>query len=229
MSKPVVQTDTVLAVWKPAGWTSFDVVKKIRSLTRIRKVGHAGTLDPFATGILLICLGKATKQVDALMNLPKEYEAVIELGKETDTLDPEGKVVAEAPVPAHTAETVREVLQRFVGEIEQEIPAYSAKKFQGKRLYKMARKGQETPRLFKTVKIYRIDLLDFTPPTLTLRIACGRGTYIRTLARDIARALGTVGYVRELTRTRIGDFTREQALTIDEIARQVQQQTLEDQ
>ncbi len=229
MTKPVVQTDAILPVWKPAGWTSFDVVKKIRSLTRIRKVGHAGTLDPFATGILLICLGKATKQVDALMNLPKEYEAVIELGKETDTLDPEGKVIARAPLPEKTLADLKRILQQFIGEVKQEIPAFSAKKFQGKRLYKLARKGQETPRLFKTVRIYRIDVLDYSPPMLKIRIACGRGTYIRALARDIARQLGTVGYVRELIRTRVGEYSQDNALTIDEIAQQVAQQTLEGQ
>ncbi len=228
VNKPPIQSDTVLPVWKPAGWTSFDVVNKIRRVTRIRKVGHAGTLDPFATGILLICLGRATKQVSQLMNLEKEYEAVIELGKETDTLDPEGTVVAEQPVPPISEERVKAVLQQFVGEIEQEIPAFSAAKFQGKRLYKMARKGQETPKLFKTVHIYSLELLALKPPELTVRTVCGRGTYVRALARDIARALGTVGYVKELVRTRVGPYTRQDAYTIEEIVAQVQKEPLKE-
>ncbi len=228
VSKPPIQTDTILPVWKPEGWTSFDVVKKIRNLTRVRKVGHAGTLDPFATGILLICLGRATKQVNRLMNLEKEYQAVIELGKETDTLDPEGEVVAESPVPDVTVEQIRSVLKQFEGEIHQEIPAYSAAKYKGKRLYKMARTGQETPRLFKKVRIYAIELIGYKAPEMTIRIVCGRGTYVRALARDIARALGTVGYVKELVRTRVGPYTRTDAYTINEIVDLVQKESLKE-
>ena len=210
----------ILVIRKPAHWTSFDVVRKIRSITRIKKVGHAGTLDPFAEGVLLICVGPATKQVDRLMDLHKEYVAEILLGKQTDTLDPEGKVVQEAPIPKLNEAMLKAVLQSFVGEIEQEIPAYSAAKFQGTRLYKLARKGKAVPRLFKTVRIYELELLDWGKDFLKIRILCSRGTYVRTLARDIANKLGTVGYLRALVRTRIGPYRLEEALSIQEVEAQ---------
>ncbi|MCB0258558.1 MAG: tRNA pseudouridine(55) synthase TruB, partial [Calditrichaeota bacterium] len=142
----------ILAVHKPADWTSFDVVNKIRRLTGIKKVGHAGTLDPFATGVLLICLGPATKKSASLMNLDKEYRAEIVLGQERDTMDVTGKVIAEAAVPELDIAGVDAALQSFIGRIEQEIPAYSAAKHQGKRLYKLARAGKEVPRLYKQVE-----------------------------------------------------------------------------
>ncbi|RMH87323.1 MAG: tRNA pseudouridine(55) synthase TruB [Calditrichaeota bacterium] len=215
----------IVAINKPAGWTSFDVVNKIRRLTGIKKVGHAGTLDPFATGVLLICLGPATKKSSQLMDLPKEYLAEVALGQETDTLDPEGKVITEKAVPELSEEAVNAVLPSFLGEIEQEIPSYSAARVKGKRLYQLARQGKEVPRLFKKVRIDAIELVELDKQTLTLRVECGRGTYIRTLARDIARQLGTVGYVRKLVRTRVGEYTLETALTIEEFERQLKRTT----
>jgi tRNA pseudouridine55 synthase len=211
----------ILAINKPENWTSFDVVNKVRRLTQIKKVGHAGTLDPFATGVLLICLGPATKQSSALMNLPKEYVAEIALGSETDTLDLTGQVVSESPVPSLAKHQIHTVLQTFTGTIEQEIPAYSAAKFRGKRLYKMARKGQEVPQLSKKVDIYHIDLLDLGELFLKIRVSCGRGTYIRTLARDIARSLNTAGHLKTLIRTRVGNYKLEDCLTIEELQAQL--------
>lgn len=211
----------ILSLNKPEDWTSFDVVNKIRRMTGIKKVGHAGTLDPFATGVLLICLGPATKKSAALMNLPKEYLAEIALGKETDTLDRTGKVVSEAPIPELTVEEIEGVLQTFVGDIEQEIPAYSAAKHKGQRLYKLARKGKEVPQLFKQVAIYEIELLDWGKDFLKIRALCSRGTYVRTLARDIAKRLHTAGHLRTLVRTRIGDYKIEDALTIEELQHQL--------
>lgn len=211
----------ILAINKPENWTSFDVVNKVRRLTRIKKVGHAGTLDPFATGVLLICLGPATKQSSVLMNLNKEYVAEIELGSETDTMDLTGQVISESPVPPLMENQIHNVLLTFTGSIDQEIPAYSAAKFRGKRLYKMARKGLEVPRLSKKVDIHHIDLLDWGENFLKIRISCGRGTYIRTLARDIARSLKTTGHLKTLIRTRIGDFGLEDCLTIEELQAQL--------
>jgi tRNA pseudouridine55 synthase len=211
----------ILAINKPENWTSFDVVNKVRRLTRIKKVGHAGTLDPFATGVLLICLGPATKQSSALMNLTKEYVAEIELGSETDTMDLTGQVISESPVPPLMENQIHNVLLTFTGSIDQEIPAYSAAKFRGKRLYKMARKGLEVPRLSKKVDIHHIDLLDWGENFLKIRISCGRGTYIRTLARDIARSLKTTGHLKTLIRTRVGNFGLEDCLTIEELQAQL--------
>lgn len=211
---------SIWVVNKPDGWTSFDVVDKIRRLTGIKKVGHAGTLDPFATGVLLICLGKATKKSAALMDLSKEYIAEISLGSETDTMDVTGKIVSEAVVPVLSEKNIIQVFRPLVGEIDQEIPAYSAAKFKGKRLYKLAREGKPTPQLFKKVRIYGIELLEHSENRLKIRVTCGRGTYIRTLARDIARALNTAGYVKTLVRTRVGDYRLEDAVTIEDIQRE---------
>ena len=155
------------------------------------------------------------------MNLPKEYLAEIALGKETDTLDPTGKVVSEMPIPELTAEAIEDTLQVFVGDIEQEIPAYSAAKHKGQRLYNLARKGKEVPQLFKQVTIYEIELLDWGKDFLKIRTLCSRGTYVRTLARDIAKKLHTAGYLRTLVRTRIGDYKIEDSLTIEELQQQL--------
>lgn len=213
----------ILAICKPQDWTSFDVVNKIRRLTRIKKVGHAGTLDPFASGVLLICLGSATRQSARLMDLPKEYLAEIALGKETDTQDRTGKVIVEKHVPALNPAQIEAVLQSFTGEMEQEIPAYSAAKVEGQRLYKLARQGKEVPQLRKKVVIYRIDLLEWGADFIKIRVSCGRGTYVRTLARDIARKLNTAGHLRALVRTRVGDYPLEEALTIEELQQQLNQ------
>ncbi len=218
----------IWVVNKPEGWTSFDVVNKIRRLTGIKKVGHAGTLDPFATGVLLICLGKATKKSAALMDLPKEYIAEIALGIETDTMDVTGKTISEASMPVLSEEVIFQAFRPFIGLIEQEIPAYSAAKFKGKRLYKLAREGKPTPQLFKKVRVDKIELLDYRENLLKIRVTCGRGTYIRTLARDIARALNTAGYVKTLVRTRVGDYRLEDAVTIEDIQRKQTKMKIDD-
>ncbi len=212
----------ILVFNKPVDWTSFDVVNKIKRLTSIKKVGHAGTLDPFATGVLLVCLGPATKLSSELMNLPKEYIAQISLGSETDTMDLTGNIITEKPVPSLSEEQINNVLKSFLGQIEQEIPAYSAAKYKGKRLYKLARDGKEVPRLFKKVQIYEISLLERDQQSITISVLCGRGTYIRTLARDIARKLDTAGHVKALTRTSVGEYHLKNALTIEEFQRQLQ-------
>jgi len=205
----------ILPVNKPISWTSFDVVKKIRNLTGIKKIGHAGTLDPFATGLLLICTASATKLFSKLMELPKEYIAQIEFGSETDTMDLTGKVIRESPIPFIEEDKIRTVLKDFKGRIQQEIPSYSAAKYKGKRLYKKARKGEEVPQLFKEVTIHDIELLEIAQKSIKIRVECSSGTYIRTLARDIARRLESAGHLTSLERTRIGEYTAKDAWTIN--------------
>ncbi|MEZ4747448.1 MAG: tRNA pseudouridine(55) synthase TruB [Calditrichia bacterium] len=219
------KTGAMLTIDKPVDWTSFDVVNKIRRITGIKKVGHAGTLDPFATGVLVICLGPATKQSGDLMNLPKEYIAEIELGRETDTMDVTGKTILEKEVPELTQSSIEATFEALTGEVEQEVPAYSAAKIKGKRMYKLAREGKEMPQVFKKVTIEAIDLLDFSEKTIRIRVLCGRGTYIRTLGRDIARALNTAGFLKTLVRTRVGDFRIENAQSIEEFQEQLAKST----
>ena len=201
---------------KPADWTSFDVVKKIRGITRIKKIGHAGTLDPFAEGVLLICAGKATKQVSQLMNLPKEYLATLTLGTSTETLDKTGKIIEERPIKTLSLSQIDKALKHFIGEIKQRIPEYSASKIKGQRRYKLARKGKKIPESYKTVYIYDLKRDSFEQNKLRFKIKCSRGTYIRMLAYDIAVKLGTVGFLSELTRISIGDFNIGDSFTIPE-------------
>lgn len=198
--------DAIIPVWKPVDWTSFDVVKKIRGQIKPAKVGHAGTLDPFAEGVLMLCTGKYTKIVETFMDKEKEYLAEIKLGVETETLDPTGKIVKTADIPLLTEKVINDVLNKFIGEIRQEPPMFSALKVNGQPLYKYARKGIVIPREKRTVNIYDITLIQFSQDTITLKVTCGRGTYIRSLAKDIADELNTVGHLVKLVRTRIGEF-----------------------
>lgn len=200
---------------KPPSWTSFDVVKKVRSLTGIKKIGHAGTLDPFATGLLLLCTGPATKTISQLIKYTKEYIAEVQFGYETDTMDWTGKKIKKAPIPVLNKEEIESVLENFWGKIKQEIPSFSAAKYKGKRLYNRARKGEEIPLLFKDVIIHDLELLEVGKNSIKLRIECSSGTYIRTLARDIARQLNSAGHVKSLVRTRIGDYSLKDAWTIE--------------
>ncbi len=211
--------DAIVGIWKPTGWTSFDVVKKIRGYVRPSKVGHAGTLDPFAEGVLVLCIGKMTKKVESLMDCEKEYIATIKLGEQTDTLDIEGKVVKTKAIPENINEDkVLSVLDKFVGEINQVPPMYSALHVNGKRLYELARKGETIERKARKVNVKQIDLLAFNTDEIKIRVICGRGTYVRALARDIARELNTVGFLTSLTRTKVGDYTDANAISIEEFA-----------
>lgn len=210
--------DVIQPFWKPVGWTSFDVVKKLRSLTKVKRVGHAGTLDPFAEGVLVLCFGHATKRVSRIMELDKEYEATVKLGLTTDTLDPTGTVVEQQAVPSLSMSDIQTALATFVGTISQVPPMYSALKVGGKRLYQLARAGKTVPREPRPAVIHRIDLLDWTPPDqLAICVTCAKGTYIRTLAADLARALGTVGYLTNLTRTRVGEYGRSDAVRMEQV------------
>lgn len=205
------EAGAILNFHKPSGKSSFWLVKQIRSRIKT-KVGHAGTLDPFAEGVLLICTGRATRQVEQLMSLTKEYVGDIELGISTDTDDPTGKIVAQAPVPALTQEKLQAVCQSFVGPIYQLPPLFSAKQVQGRRLYKLARQGVAIERAPKLVHIEKIELLHHEHNLMTIRVICSKGTYIRALARDIGQQLGCGAYLKKLIRTRIGNYTIAEAL-----------------
>jgi len=224
----------ILNLDKPAGISSARAVARVkRLLPRGTKIGHAGTLDPFATGVLLLLVGKGTKQCERLMGEAKHYETTIKLGAVTATLDPEspeeifrstGLQPVSSPLPLSDQEhelktraTVEEVLQRFVGEIQQRPPAFSAMKVGGQRAYKLARSGETVELAPRTVLIHGIELLDYAWPLLRLRIDCGRGTYIRSIARDVGEALGVGGYLTQLRRTRIGPFEASAAATIERL------------
>jgi tRNA pseudouridine55 synthase len=190
---------------KPRGLTSFSAIGPVRNGTGQRRVGHAGTLDPLADGVLLICVGAATRVIEYLMDLPKVYRATVHLGIETDTYDAEGKVVATHDVDV-SEDAVREALGRFVGEIDPQPPAYSAVKVGGRPAYQLARRGEELDLRPRRVMVYRIDLLRFAPPEIEIEVECGRGTYVRSLAHDLGQALGCGAHLALLTRTRVGPF-----------------------
>ena len=211
--------DGVLNVDKPAGLSSARVVDRVKRLCpRGTKVGHAGTLDPFATGVLLVLVGKATKQCERLMSEPKQYEATIKLGATTETLDPESpEIIAEAIAPA-SEDQVKAVLPRFVGRIEQVPPAYSALKIAGRAAYAIARAGGQVELKPRPVNVYGIDLLRYQWPRLKVRVDCGRGTYVRALARDIGLALDTAGYLEALRRTRVGPFSIPDAVELPRLS-----------
>ena len=197
-----------LHVDKEGGWTSHDVVAKVRSLTRSKKVGHAGTLDPMATGLVVVGLGRATRLLRFVQDLPKEYVAQVAFGVATDTLDADGAILSREPMPV-TGDEVEAVLPRFVGRIMQIPPMVSALRVEGRRLYELAREGQEVERPPRPVHVYEIDLVDFAPsdyPEATIRVVCGKGTYIRSLADDIAQALGGRAHLASLRRTRAGSI-----------------------
>ncbi len=211
------ESGEAILVRKPVGWSSFDVVNKIKKALRIKKIGHTGTLDPFASGLLILVTGKMTRQAAQFQNMPKTYEGVVVLGETTDTLDIEGKIIESKEVPPLTSEKIQVVLENFLGEGLQTPPAFSALKVAGKRAYKLARQQKEVHLEPRRVHIYNLDLLDFEKEELTIRVTCSKGTYVRALARDIALALGTVGYLKTLTRTKIGPYSVETAVGVDEL------------
>ena len=208
--------NSVIPMWKPVDWTSFDVVKKIRCQIKPAKVGHAGTLDPFAEGVLILCTGNKTKSIKSFMIQKKEYVAEIVFGSETDTLDLTGKIVKTDKISMPNKEHLQDVLSEFTGEILQEPPMYSALKINGQPLYKLARRGITIHRKKRMVKIYDILLMDIKEDSIQIKVKCGAGTYIRSLAYDIAVKLGTVGYLQSLKRIRIGDFDENKCITIEE-------------
>ena len=212
------QEGVVLAFDKPYRWTSFDVVGKVRWLlcrhlgVKKLKVGHAGTLDPLATGVLIVCTGRATKRIEELQSGTKEYLATIRLGATTPSYDLEKPIDSTYPTEHITRDMVQEVLERFKGTIEQVPPTFSACKVDGKRAYKMARNGDEVELKPKTLTIDEIELTDCSLPDITVRVVCSKGTYIRALARDIGQALDSGGHLIALRRTRVGDYRVEDCL-----------------
>jgi len=210
--------DGILVVNKPQRWTSHDVVGYIRRLTHQKRVGHAGTLDPMATGVLLVCLGRATRVAEYLMDSDKMYRAVVRLGVETDTYDAEGQVVATRPVNVDESD-LRAALAHFVGAIDQVPPMYSALKRDGKPLYQLARQGIEVERKPRRITIYDITLRAWQPPDATIDVRCSSGTYIRSLAHDIGAVLrGACGaHLIALTRLASGSFTLEDAVTLEDL------------
>lgn len=208
----------VIVVNKPEGITSTRVVEKIRRLLKVKKAGHLGTLDPMATGVLPIAVGKATKLSEVFMEQFKEYVGRIKLGVLTDTYDREGRIVEERPIPEDiTPEKIKEVLAKFTGEIWQTPPMYSAKRYKGKRLYQLAREGKEVKLEPKKVYIDELKFISYEPPYIKLFARVGKGVYIRTLAKDIGEALGTVGTLWDLARTSAAGFTLEQAVSLEEL------------
>lgn len=232
MAMNFIKGETIL-VDKPKGWTSFDVVKRLRTIILRRlgvkkmKVGHAGTLDPLATGVMIVVTGRSTKRIEELQSGVKEYIATIALGATTPSFDLETAIDATYPTDHITLEMVNRALQQFKGRIEQIPPAFSACKIDGKRAYKMARKGQEVELKPKVLVIDEIELLDFAPTQIIIRVVCSKGTYIRALARDIGVALGSGGHLTDLRRTKVGEATIDKCLTIDEASNLLQTTEIE--
>ena len=216
-------TGELLYVDKPLGWSSFDVVKRVRGVLLRRlgkkkfKVGHAGTLDPLATGVMILCTGKATKRIDELQTGVKEYVATVALGATTPSFDLETEIDGTYPTEHITRELVESVLEQFKGEIRQVPPSFSACKIDGQRAYKRARRGEEVELKAKVLVIDEIELQEFSPTSITLRIVCSKGTYIRALARDIGAALNSGGHLTALRRTRVGEARIEDCLSVERV------------
>lgn len=212
----------VLLINKPLEWTSFDVVRKIRNQLRIKKVGHAGTLDPLATGLLILCTGKFTKRINEYMAQEKEYTGTITLGAITPTYDLESEPRDSKPFDHIGLELVQETIKQFIGTIAQVPPAHSAIKLNGKRVYEMARKGQEVKLEPRNITIHAFEITRFALPELDFRVVCSTGTYIRSLANDLGAALGCGGYLSALCRTRIGNFQLKDSHTMEEAAEMIE-------
>lgn len=224
---------------KPYTWTSFDVVSYVRNILSRRlkevnpaikklKVGHAGTLDPLATGVLIVCTGKATKRIDELQAHTKEYIATLKFGATTPSFDKETEEDAVYPTAHITRELLEDVLKKFVGAIEQVPPAFSAVKVNGKRAYELARKGEDVSLKTKTLVIDEIEIIGYeSPENVKIRVVCSKGTYIRALARDIGQAIGSGAYLTDLVRTRIGDYKIENCLDVKKFADYLSGQTID--
>jgi len=210
----------VLSINKPPDITSHDVVVAVRKQFHTRKVGHAGTLDPFATGLLLLCLGDATKISRYLSNCEKEYLAVMKVGEETGTQDVTGQIVQRVPVPDFSQTDIAGVFSQFQGDIAQTPPMYSARRVQGKRLYELARQGKVVERQAQRVHIERLHILDISLPFIHFQVVCSKGTYIRTLAHDMGKTLGCGAHLTQLQRTRIGEFRLADACHLEQLSAQ---------
>ncbi|MGN0400248.1 MAG: tRNA pseudouridine(55) synthase TruB [Blautia sp.] len=217
----------VINVYKERGYTSHDVVARLRGILKQKKIGHTGTLDPEAAGVLPVCLGRATKLCELLTDKKKTYEAVLHLGIVTDTQDMTGKILEQHPVTV-SEEAVRDVIVSFLGEREQIPPMYSALKVNGRKLYELAREGKTVERKPRTVTFYEIEIQDISLPMVRFSVTCSKGTYIRTLCHDIGAGLGCGGCMESLLRTRVERFTAEESLTLEQIEKAVKENTLMD-
>ncbi len=207
----------LLPVHKDVGMTSHDVVYKLRRITGAKKLGHTGTLDPMASGLLMICIGRATKLTQFLTEWDKSYRAEITLGATSDTLDAEGEITPAVDVPTMTEADLKTLLKRFAGRITQKVPAYSAVKVDGRELYKYARRGQEVETPSREIEIRSMELHSFDSPLFSVSVHCSKGTYIRVLADDIGREIGCGGYLSALQRLSVGPFDISKALTLAEV------------
>ena len=213
----------IVNIYKEKGYTSHDVVAVLRKVVGQKKIGHTGTLDPDATGVLPVCLGRATKVCELLTDHDKTYEALLLLGKTTDTQDISGEVLEEKD-PAHlTEEEVRSCIESFIGEYDQVPPMYSALKVNGKKLYELAREGKTVERKSRRVQIHGIRILEMNLPHVRMEVDCSKGTYIRTLCHDIGEKLQVGGCMEELERTKVGRFLKEDAVTLDEVRQKIEQ------
>ena len=209
--------DGLLVVDKTEGPTSHDIVYRARRILRTKRIGHTGTLDPFASGLLLLCIGRGTRLSRFFQSEDKKYRGTISFGQATDTYDRTGKPASEKQAVALCEETVRSIFDEFTGEISLLPPMYSAKKVGGKKLYELARKGEEIEREPNKIIIHQIELLNYNWPTLEIRTVCSSGTYIRSLAHDIGQSLGTGAYLEKLKRTKIGEHKLKDAIDLDKI------------
>lgn len=210
--------DGILNIHKPTGMTSHDVVARVRKLIKQKRVGHAGTLDPAASGVLPICVGQGTRVAEYLSESGKEYRAIIVFGVETDTYDAEGQITCTADIDALNLPEIEQVLERFLGPQMQVPPRYSAIKIQGQAAYKRARAGEELALAARAIEFFRLEIVDWQAPVLTLDVACSKGTYIRSLAYDLGQAVGYGAHLGGLVRTRSGPFCLQESITLEELA-----------
>jgi tRNA pseudouridine55 synthase len=211
------ETGEILLLNKPLSWTSFDVVKKVRNILRIKKIGHAGTLDPLAEGLLILCTGKFTKKIEEIQAQEKEYTGHFTVGQTTPSYDLETEVDAESDYSFLTEELIRKTAQTFEGSIEQIPPLYSAVKINGERAYTVARRGDTAEIKAKSIQIKTFEITGIALPLVSFKVVCSKGTYIRSLARDFGVALGCGAHLSKLVRTRIGAYHLEKALSVDDI------------
>lgn len=212
-----VTQDRIILVDKPLEWTSFDVVNKLRRKLKIKKIGHAGTLDPLATGLLILCTGKMTKRIDEFQTQEKEYTGTLVIGQTTPSHDLETPVSEAKDITGISEEKIRTAAAKFIGVIQQVPPFHSAIKVDGKRAYKLARKGKEPELKSREVNVTEFEITSIELPTVNFRIVCSKGTYIRSIARDVGEELGVGAYLSRLCRTRIGEFKLKDALSIDNV------------
>lgn len=218
MKKENMEQNQIILIDKPYGWTSFQTLKKVKYLLKVAKIGHAGTLDPLATGLLILCTGQKTKEISLYQAQEKEYTGTLVLGKTTPSIDLETEFDSEKDTSRLKAQDVEDILPKFLGEIEQVPPIYSAVKKDGKRLYELARKGKTTEIEPKKIHIYELEITNLQNfPEIDFRVVCSKGTYIRSLVRDMGESLGVGAYLKNLCRTRIGGFRLENAWKISDL------------